>query len=164
MSVTQSTTATGTFTVADIKDVVRQFSTDLRMMASSSETMSEQDANAYGSDIELLATKKYLTAVDCTLMLGATEIKAVRYEVDQANGNLKSDRPGGVRWPKTPGGRIRIVISHTNALDNATFATMAGLKKTWVTSTEDTSHASLQITGGRGYNQNGYGLNRKDWS
>jgi hypothetical protein len=134
------------------------------MMASSSETMSEQDANAYGADIELLATKKYLTAVDCTLMSGATEIRAVRYEVDKETGSLKSDRPGGVRWPKTPGGRIRIVISHTKDLDNATFASMTGLNKTWVASTDDTSHASLQVTGGRGYNQNGYGLNRKDWS
>ncbi|CCV11765.1 hypothetical protein CN311_06210 [Mesorhizobium sanjuanii] len=166
MSATQTASNTSSYTVADVHDVVRQLTTDLKMMANSSGTLSEQTAAEYGHDIEMLATEGYLTAVDVTLLnsLGG-EVRAVRYDVDEDTGKITSSRPGGVLWPKTLGGSIRIVLSHTKALtDEAMAAMQKKLKRNWVDSSVDTSHANLKSSGSRDYASNGFGLHRKDWS
>jgi hypothetical protein len=166
MSSTYSATRTSSYSVTDVRDVFRRFTTDLKMMASSSGTMSEQTAGEYGNDVEVFATEGYLTAVDVTLIdaLG-TEVRAARYEVDEDTGLITSSRPGGVLWPKTPGGRIRIVLFHTKSLTDAAMTSLQKhLKRNWVDSITDTSHAQLKSAGGRDYASNGYGLHRKDWS
>ncbi|AJE98841.1 hypothetical protein [Pandoraea apista] len=166
MSATQTTTYTSTFTIADVEIVVRNIQADLVMIASSTKAMSESDARDYAHDIELLAKKSYLDAVDVTLLSAAgKEVKAATYSFltgDDANG---SARPGGVRWPETLGGRIRIVLK-----TNDTYKSQpddrknAGCKHSWVSTSTDTSHGGLSVSGGRGYSSNGFGADRKDFS
>ncbi|MEY9828896.1 hypothetical protein ABIA25_000711 [Sinorhizobium fredii] len=165
MAATYSATATGSFTVTDIGVVVRQFTTDLKMIASSTRAMTEKDASAYGADIELLAAHGYLKSVDVTLMYGASEVKAVRYYIDENTGAIKSSRPGGVLWPELTGGWIRIVFTHTSNLTDAVLQSLGNkLNKSWGNSSADTSHSSLTSSGGRTYASNGWGMRREDWS
>ena len=94
MTATQTATRTSSFTFTDIRDVVRQLTTDLKMIGSSSSAMSEQDAADYGHDIEALAANGYLSAVDVTLIdaYGA-EVRAVRYDVDEDTGQSSRADP-----------------------------------------------------------------------
>ncbi|MGO8061474.1 hypothetical protein ACC716_25130 [Rhizobium johnstonii] len=165
MSATYSSTATGSYTVTDIGIVVRQFTTDLKMIASSTRAMTEKEASEYGADVELLAAKSYLKAVDITQMFGGKEVRAVKYHVDQNTGALKSSRPGGVRWPELLGSSIRIVMSHTDSFNEAALQSLRGrLNISWGFTSIDTSHSSLTSSGGRDYASNGWGLRREDWS
>jgi hypothetical protein len=74
-------------------------------------------------------------------------------------------RPGGVLWPRVVYPRFRIVLSYPADYDAAARESMRGrLKINWVSTTEDTNHASLAPSGGRGYASNGWGMNRKDYA
>lgn len=162
MAYTQTATNTATYTVADIRDVVRQFTTDLKMMARSSGAMSETEAETTGQDIEILATEGFLKSVDVTLLnINGAEVRAVEYTVDEDTGKLKSSRPGGVLWPKAPGGDIRIVVRKAKEF---TDGVRGRLNHSWGPSSADTSHSRLSLSGGRDYASNGYGFHRKDWS
>jgi hypothetical protein len=93
MSSSATQTASETYSVADIENVVRRFTTDLRMIAESSGALTRSDAEDYGEDIEYLAKKKLLEFVDITLLVNGEEEKAVRYIVD-TSGGLTTSRPG----------------------------------------------------------------------
>jgi len=165
MSSTYVATASGTYTATDIADVVRQFTTDLKMIASSSRAMTEKEASEYGADIELLAVKGYLTSVDVTQMFGGKEIKAVKYYVDEKTGKLKSARPGGVRWDAISGSSIRIIVGRSDSFTEAALQSLSSrLNISWCFTSVDTSHSSLTGTGGRDYASNGWGMRREDWS
>ncbi|SIR44174.1 hypothetical protein SAMN05880590_1366 [Rhizobium sp. RU35A] len=165
MTATRTASATGSYTTTDITIVVRQFTTDLKMIASSTRAMTEKAASDYGADIELLASKGYLKSVDVTQMFGGKEIRAVKYDVDENTGTLKSARPGGVRWPELPGSEIRIVMTHTDSFNAAVLQSLSGrLNISWGFTSVDTSHASLTSSGGRDYASNGWGMRREDWS
>ncbi|MBY3389211.1 HORMA-1 domain-containing protein [Rhizobium laguerreae] len=165
MSVTRTASATGSYTTTDINIVVRQFTTDLKMIASSTRAMTEKAASDYGADVELLAANGYLKAVDLTQIFGGKEIRAVKYYVDANTGTLKSARPGGVRWPELAGSEIRIVMSHTDSFNAAVLQSLYGrLNINWGFTSVDTSHSSLNSSGGRDYASNGWGMRREDWS
>lgn len=164
MSFAQTASRTASFTATDIGVVVRRFTADLKMMGNSSGTLSEQKADDYGHDVETLAAVGYLKSVDVTLMdANEVEVRAARYTVDEDTGSLKSSRPGGVLWPSTPGGRIRLVLKYTKTVSDAMKKALP-LKINWVPSSDDTSHPGLTSGGGRDYTSNGYGLRREDWS
>ncbi|EJC80670.1 hypothetical protein Rleg4DRAFT_2306 [Rhizobium leguminosarum bv. trifolii WSM2297] len=165
MSVTRTASATGSYTTTDINIVVRQFTTDLKMIASSTRAMTETAAADYGADVELLASKGYLKAVDVTQMFGGREIRAVKYHVDENTGTLKSARPGGVRWDELSGSSIRIIMSHTDSFSSAVLESLRGrLNISWGFTSVDTSHSSLTSSGRRDYASNGWGMRREDWS
>jgi Bacterial HORMA domain family 1 len=81
MSATYTSSASHTYTVADVENVVRNFRADLRMMAESSGTRTREDVDNYADDIGYFAKKKYIRYVDVTLLDGVEEIRAVRYLV-----------------------------------------------------------------------------------
>ena len=111
MSSSYSSTYTSTYTVSDVEKVVRSIKADLIMIAGSTKAMTEDDAKKYAHDIELLAKNNYITTVDVTLMSSyESEVNAVKYlfQTENASG---TERPGGVMWPYTPNGRIRIILS-----------------------------------------------------
>lgn len=54
MASSATQTASETYSVADIENVVRRFTTDLRMIAESSGTLTRLEAEDYGEDIEYL--------------------------------------------------------------------------------------------------------------
>lgn len=161
----QTRTASATYTVVDIERVVRRVKADLMMIADSTGAWTAAKAADYAHDVELLAKAGYLEWVDVTLFSNSVEVKAVRFEVDTDAGSLTTSRPGGVLWPKVSGAHLRIILGYTDAYTGAAREAMKGkLKIGWVTSHDDTSHASLASSGGRNYVSNSYGMQRKDWA
>ena len=159
-----SYTETNTYTVADIEATFRRFRSDIFMIADSTGAITRSEADDYAHDAELLAKRKYLRKVDVTLMCAGVELKAATYTVNEDGGRLESSRPGGVLWPRVSGGWVRIILSYTSTFTaEARLAMRSSLRIDWVTSTDDTSHASLTGAGGRNYVSNGYGLQRTDF-
>jgi hypothetical protein len=165
MSETRTASASATYTVVDVENVVRRVKADVVMIADSTGAWTTAKAADYAHDIEALAKAGYLAWVDVTLFSNSVEVKAVRFEVDTDAGSLTTSRPGGVLWPKVPGAYLRIILSYTDAYTSAAREAMKGkLKIGWVTSYDDTSHAGLTSSGGRNYVSNAYGMQRKDWA
>lgn len=160
---TYSASQTETYSTADIENVFRRFTTDLRMIADSSGAMTRTQAEEYGHDVEYLAKKDYLKYVDVTLFSYGEEVKAVRYTVNTAAGSLTSSRPGGVLWPKVPGAHLSVIVGPTQSFwlyPNI----MNALKISWEPTSQDISHSSLQTNTGRSYVSNAYGVQRQDFS
>lgn len=161
----QTRTASATYTTTDIENVVRRVRADLAMIADSTGAWTPQQASDYAHDIEMLAKAGYLAWVDVTLLQYGVELKAVRFDVDTDAGTMTTSRPGGVLWPRVTGANLRIVISYTAAYTSAAREAMRSkLKIGWTTSYDDTSHSSLNSSGGRNYVSSAYGMQRKDWA
>ncbi len=166
---TYATTSTETYTTLDVEAVFRSLKAELRMTAASSSALTPAKAEDYGYDAEYLAKKGYLESVDVTLLdEDDEEVRAVRYTVNTAAGDLTSSRPGGVLWPKTLDGSVRIVLSYTaawRALSNEGRTRVKGaLRTNWTPTDADTSHAALKVGGGRTFVSSVYGVERKDYS
>lgn len=157
-------TASVTYSVTDVEDVMRRFSADIVMIATSSAAITEDKARTYAHDVEALAKEDYLEKVDLTLFSGNLEVRAVTYNVNTAGGDLGMSRPGGVLWPRVANPTFRIVLYYTTLYTAAARERMKGkLKIGWVSTNADTSHSSLTRSGGRDYAKNGFGLQRKDY-
>jgi hypothetical protein len=157
-------TATYTYSVTDIEIVMRRFSADIVMIATSSGAITEGKARDYAHDVEVLAKGGYLKSVDLTLLSGGAEVRAVTYNVNTSSGDLEMNRPGGVMWPRVQSPDFRIVLYYTAAYtDSARDQIKGKLKIGWVPSNADTSHSSLSRSGGRDYASNGFGMQRKDF-
>ena len=160
----QTRTASATYTTTDIENVVRCIRADLAMIADSTKAWTPLEAADYAYDIEVLAKAGYLAWVDLTLLQHGIELKAVRFDVDIDVGALTTSRPGGVLWPCVSKANLRIIIGYTDAYTReAREATRKKLKIGWTTSYDDTSHSRLNSSGGRNYVSNTYGMQRKDW-
>lgn len=161
-----SYTASSSYTVADIEKVVGRFSTDLLMIADSTKALSQEKARTYGRDVERLAKKGYLKSVDVTLLDSfGTELRALTYHIDTDAGSLTSSRPGGVLWPNTSSGSIRLILRYNDTYDDsARDAMRPNLETKWVPTSADISHASLRAGTGRDYESNGFGMQRKDFT
>lgn len=161
----QTKTASATYTVVDIENVVRRVKADLIMIADSTGGWTPDKAREYAHDIEALAKAEYLKHVDVTLLSSGIEKRATRFHVNTEAGKLTSSRPGGVLWPKVPNPYLRIVLSHTNDYTGtAREAMKSKLKINWMPTSTDTSHAGLTAKGERDYASNNYGIQRKDWA
>ena len=164
MSYTATATATQTYTYVDIEKVMRRVKADLVMIASSSGAITETEAIKYAHDIEYLAQRGYLRSVDVTLFSCGIEVKASRYDVSTAAGDLSMSKPGGVLWPRVSQPYLRIVLYYTAAYtDEARSSAARQLKLSWGPTNADTSHAILRSTGNRDYASGGYGMQRKDY-
>ncbi len=161
----QTLSATGTYSTADILIVVKRFTADLLMIANSTKAVTEQRAREWAHDVELLATRGYLSAVDLTLLSYGVEQKAVRFNVNTEAGDLSMSRPGGVRWPEVANPELRIILFYTPAYNEAAKQQLKDhLKRSWSSTNIDTTHPSLNSTQGRDYVSNGYGMQRKDFN
>lgn len=166
MTSTYSSTYTSSYTEADVQSVVLNVKADLLMIADSSKAMSRDLAEKYAHDIQLAAQNDYLNKVDVTLLnqLGS-EVKAVTYFFTTGDDAKGSSRPGGVRWPETPSGQIRVVLYTKDAWYNEPEkVSKLPWKLSWGTMHVDTSHSGLTSSGNRGYSSNGFGANRNDFS
>jgi hypothetical protein len=165
MSQTRTASASQTYTVADIEEVVLNVKADLVMIADSTQGWTTEKARDYAHDVEVLAKAGYLKYVDVTLFGDGIEKKAVRFDVDTNAGSLTTSRPGGVLWPKVASPYLRIILGYTSDYtDAAREATKGKLKIGWTPTNEDTSHSDLTSSGGRNYASNSYGMQRKDWA
>jgi hypothetical protein len=166
MTSSSSNTYTSSYTEADVEKVTLNVKADLLMIADSSKAMTRELAEEYAHDIALAAKNGYLKKIDVTLLdcLGS-ELKATTYFFTTGDDATGSSRPGGVRWPESPSGSIRIVLVATSTWDNEPEkASKLPWKKNWATSTVNTSHSELTSSGNRGYSSNGFGANRNDFS
>lgn len=165
MSGTSSSTRTVTFTQEDVAKVVRRFTSDLKMIAESSKSMTEAEASKYGHDVEYLAQRGYLKMVDVTLLSAGVEVKAVQYVVQVGSNDLSPSKPGGVRWPEVSQPFLRLILSHTNDYTAAVKEkTRQNLEINWVSTDASTAHVSLKESGGRDYSSNAFGVTRKDFT
>lgn len=159
-------TSSSTYTTADIEKVLTRFLTDLLMIADTTKAITQDEVRSYARDIERLAKNGYLQKVDVTLLdSSGAELKAVVYDVDTDAGGLTSSRPGGVVWPYTPNGSIRVIVWYTDLYDNNAREKMKPvLEKPWSPTSTDTNHNSLASAAGRNYESNGFGMQRKDFT
>lgn len=158
-------TKTATYTKVDVANVVRRFKADLYMIADSTGAITQEKAAAYAHDVEALAQKGYLREVDLTLLSNGVEQRALSYTVDPDSGGLTSSRPGGVMWPRVAFPHLRIILFYTPEFDDEAEEAIRGkLKIGWSPTNADTSHSSLDSTGGRNYSSNSFGFQRKDWT
>jgi Bacterial HORMA domain family 1 len=165
MSQTRTASASQTYTVADIEEVVLNLKADLVMIADSTQGWSQEKARDYAHDVEVLAKAGYLKYVDVTLFSNSVEMKAARFDVNIEAGSLTISRPGGVLWPKVANPYLRIILGYTSDYtDAARDATKGKLKIGWTPTSDDTSHSGLTSSGGRNYASNSYGMQRKDWA
>ena len=161
----QTYSATETYSVTDVEVVMRRVTADLVMIASSTGAITEDKARDWGHDIEALAKNGYLRMVDLTLMSNGIEQKATRFEVNTEAGNFTMSRPGGVLWSKVPNPELRIVLYYTAAYDAVAKEKMGRkLRIGWVPTSADTSHTTLTFSANRDYVSNGYGMQRRDFS
>lgn len=164
MSGTSTSTKTHTFTTEDVAKVVRRFTADLKMIASSSRAMTEEEASKYGHDVEYLAQRGYLSLVDITLLSAGTEMNAVQYAVKPGSTDLTPSKPGGVLWPTVVSPHLRIILSYTSDYTaDLKVATAPKLKHTWTPTDANLGHPTLTESGGRDYTSNGFGFSRKDF-
>lgn len=165
MSQTRTASASQTYTVADIEEVVLNVKADLVMIADSTQGWTTEKARDYAHDVEVLAKAGYLKYVDVTLFSNSVEIKAVRFDVNTEAGSMTTSRPGGVLWPKVASPYLRIILGYTSDYTDAARDAMKGkLKIGWTPTSDDTSHSGLTSSGGRNYASNNYGMQRKDWA
>lgn len=165
MTGTFTSTATATYTAADISAVMRNITADLVMIASSSGAMTESEAREYGHDIEVLAQRNFLKQIDITLISGGVEYKAFKYEVINEAGDLVSRRPGNAMWPRIANAELRIILTYTSTYSPEEKTKLASkLIISWVKSNADISHPSLSQSSGRDYASNGFGVQRKEYS
>lgn len=159
-------TSSSTYTVADIERVIGNFATDLLMIADSSKALSQDDARKYAHDVTQLVKSGYLRSVDVTLLdWFGVELRAASYEVDTNSGSLIGSRPGGVRWPNTNNGSVRIILYYTSDYDDSARDNMRKkLEISWGPTSIDTSHSQLRSATAREYASNGFGLQRKDFT
>lgn len=159
-------TSSSTYTTADVEKVITRFLTDLLMIADTTKAITQDKVRSYVRDIERLAKKGYLQKVDVTLLdFWGAELKAVVYDVDTDAGGLTSSRPGGVLWPHTPNGSVRIIVWYTDLYDSDAREQMKSVLETpWSPTSADTSHNNLAGASGRNYESNGYGMQRKDFT
>jgi hypothetical protein len=161
----QTRTASATYTTTDVENVVRRVKADLIMIADSSGGWTPQKAAEYAHDIEELAKAGYLAWVDVTLLSSEVEVKAARFHVDTDAGTLVTSRPGGVLWPRMPSPRLRIVIGYTADYTGPAREQMKRkLNINWTTNHEEIGHGALSSSGGRDYVSSNYGVQRKDWA
>ncbi len=158
-----SATRTETYSTVDIENVFRRFTTDLRMIADSSGAMTRAEAEEYGHDVELLAKNDYLKFVDVTLFANGEEVKAVRYTVNTAAGDLTPSRPGGVLWPRLLGARLSVVVGPSRSFWSDS-KVMNALKLSWVSTSQDISHSRLKSGADRSFVSSTYGVHRQDYS
>lgn len=166
MSSSHSSTYSSSYTEADIEKVALSVKADLIMIADSSKAMSRDKAEMYAHDIELAAKNGYLNKVDVTLLNeSGCEIRAITYSFVDGDEATGTSRSGGVRWPETLSGQIRVILHPKAAWDKEPEkASKLPWKLNWNTSNVDTSHSGLKPSGNRGYSSNGFGANRNDFS
>jgi hypothetical protein len=161
---TSTATATVSYSVTDVENVVRRFLADIVMIATSSRSISEGVAREYAHDVQVLATGGYLAKVDVTLLSGSLEVRAATYLLNTSAGDLTMSRPGGVQWPQVTNAYLRIVLYYSGSYTSAAREQVKPkLKQTWTSTDANTSHSGLAPTGGRDYASNGFGMQRKDY-
>ena len=159
-----SQTKTQTFTKEDVTKVIKNLTTELKMIASSTKASNESKVSDYGHDVEYLAQRGYLRMVDVTLMDGTKEVIAAQYEVREDSKDLVASKPSDAMWPRVTSPFLRIVLTYKATYSaEARAITSPKLRIEWSSSDADLSHPTLTSEKGHDLASNNYGLTRKDF-
>ncbi len=166
-----ASTHTTTYTIADIRKVVDNFAADFSMVAQATGLSARDEVARVVNDLKIFAEYGYITDVKLLLLdaSGAT-IRGARYDVSTSAVGWTSDRPGNNIWPHTPGGKLSVVASFTNAwwdkseAEKKSFQHATGLNSIWVRSTQDCSFSGLRASSAQRYASNGYGWQRANYT
>jgi hypothetical protein len=160
-----SGTYTHSYTVADVGKVLDSFAADFDMMAQSTGLRDREDVRSTSADVKLMAEWGYLGVVNLCLHDSAGSIvRAAKYEVETNGGGLSASRPGNSLWPRLIGGALRVYVEFSETWDSLSAVQQADfntrLRKTWVSSSVDTSFPRLNRQTDRNYVSNGYALQK----
>lgn len=165
-----TTTATATYTVVDIRKTFEGFSADLRMIASRTEKMTGTDVEKYLHDIIALAENKYLKRVDITLLdQNDNPVKASKYTIDENGSATQSDRAGNNEWRNVSNTRLTIIIHYSSSWHELTtehrdlFRTNNGFEVSWGPSSINTSYSHLSKESAQLYASKGYELRKENY-
>ncbi|HZU12183.1 MAG TPA: hypothetical protein VFB58_05025 [Chloroflexota bacterium] len=156
-------TRTTTYTTADIRRVLDTFAADVLMAVQatgvSNWTRARIDDTVH--DLKVMAENGCIDTIHVVLYNGmGKKIRAAKYTVSTSAHGWTTQRPGSNLWPNTPTGSLNIIVSTTDGWETTQASLGSQLKGSWTTTTEDTTHAALTLTGERRYASNGWGLER----
>lgn len=161
---------TQTFTVADIRKVVENFSADYAMIAESTRLHSESTVRQTNGDVHIFAAERLLAGATIILTdSSGTTIKAAKYFTSENASGWPSDRPGNAIWPYTSDGKLHIIVSLSDPwwemtdLQRSEFRRRTGLVGRWGRTSMDTSMSKMIRSTGQRYSSNGYGLQRENF-
>ncbi len=165
MSETYSESFTRTFTNVDVGKVLDCFAADLDGMGQSTGLRTRENTKAVAADVKLMALYGYLAEVNLYLKdIYGNTIRAAKYEVSTDGGSLIASRPGNYLWPRTPGGKLCVHVTYSQAWWNLSDMQKANfrqhLKLLWGTLNLDTSFPMLTRSSDRNYVSNGFGLKK----
>lgn len=156
---------TNTYTVADVRRVLNSLAADFSMIAQATGLRTRESVDNTVEDLKCFAEKGYLKTVDLILYdaLGI-KLKAARYTVSEAAGGWVVQSPGNNLWPRTPGGRLREVITYTPEFLKLTPAARTafelGLNVSWEPTDVDLRHLELRGVRDRCYASNAWGVEK----
>jgi hypothetical protein len=160
-----SESLTQTYSVADIGKVIDCIAADLDMNSQSTGLLTRDLVKQYSADVKAMAQKGYLLEANIVLQDSSGEvIRAAKYEVSTDASTLTAQRPGNNRWPRTPSGRLNIVVQYSQKWHGLTGLQRAAFSQTlsteWSTSSTDLSFPSLTRSADRNYVSNGWGVTK----
>ncbi|MDX2189573.1 MAG: hypothetical protein SFY32_06900 [Bacteroidota bacterium] len=170
MSSYNTTTATTTYTVIDIRKTFEGFEADLRMIARRTEKWTMEYVDKIFYDVIKLAEAKYLNYVDITLLNSLdVPVRATRFTVEENGKAINGERAGGNDWPNLPYTRLSVILSYNQKWHNLSpeekqqFSDNNNFKIGWVTSHIDNSYFHLKKEDGQLFASKGYEVQKTNF-
>ena len=163
MSGTESFTQT--YTIADIGKVIDCIGADLDMCSQSTGLLTRELVKKFTADVKTMAQNGYLREANIVLKNSSGEsVLAAKYEVSTDASTLTAQRPGNNRWPRTPEGKLCIIVRYSQRWRDLTDEQRAAFRQrlgtNWVTGDTDLSFPSLTRSTDRNYVSNGWGVTK----
>jgi hypothetical protein len=162
---TSTATVTETYTRVDIAKVFESFEADICLIARTTGLWTIEYARELASDVVTHAQERHLGEVHVMLAQPQGQIVLVHeYKVATDASGWTAQRPGGNIWPTIAGGSLQILLKYSptwhalGAQAQAEFKKR--LKRSWTTSSIDTTYPGLTATDTRTYASNACGLGR----
>jgi hypothetical protein len=163
-----SFTESYTYTVVDVRKVMDQVRSDLRMAAQSTGLMTLDSADVLMADVVKYAEKNYLESV--LIHMDGSDgvvIRAAEYVISADGRTLTASRSGNMLWTATPGANLRVTLRTTDSYDALSPASRAGFKASlsvpWPAG-RSPALGHLSGTAERNYVSNAYGARKTSYS
>lgn len=157
-------TATATFTKTDIRKVFENFAADLFMLVRRTGTMDLEWARDIAHDVMQMAISECLAAVHIQLLGASGHLEKVHKYTVRGEGNWQEERPGANDWPRSPGGRLDVVVVYANTQIAEALKRNGALIRTWGPSGQPLDYSRMLGSGNREYSSNTYGLTRESYT
>lgn len=156
-------TQTQTYTVLDVRRVLDSFAADFLMLVQATGVSNYTRSSITNTvpDLKLMAENGCIKSVDVILFdPKGTKLRAAKYTVSTSAEGWINQRPGANLWPRTPTGRLQIIVSYADGGREKKDSLKDKLQISWTPTDEDTTHATLSRLDDRLYVSKGWGLQR----